>query len=87
MFEQQLAQREWIAGGAFTMADCAAAPALFYAATLAPFAQEHVRLAAYCERLLQRPSVARTLEEARPYFQYYPYREGLPARFAPPVPG
>ena len=71
----------WMAGGAFSMADCAAAPALFYASTLVPFSSEHPRLAAYFERLVQRPSVARVLEEARPYFRFYPFREALPERF------
>jgi glutathione S-transferase len=82
LIEQRLADgRTWIAGDAFTMADCAAAPSLFYAETLVPFPADRTRLAAYYERLLHRPSVARTLEEAKPFFQYYPYREALPDRF------
>lgn len=81
LLEQKLAERAWLAGDAFSMADCAAAPALFFAHTLVPFGAEHVRLAAYFERLLQRPSVARTLQEAKPFLQYYPYREAIPARF------
>jgi glutathione S-transferase len=64
------------------MADCAAAPALFYAETLVPFAGQP-SLRAYYDRLLARPSFARVLEEARPYFRFYPYRERLPARFRP----
>ena len=79
--------RTWIAGEAFTMADCAAAPSLFYAQTLASFGDKHLGLAAYHERLMARPSVARTLEEARPFFQYYPYREALPERFRPDTAG
>ncbi|MES3000519.1 MAG: glutathione S-transferase family protein [Pseudomonadota bacterium] len=79
--EQRLEGRTWACGDAFTMADCAAAPALFYASTLVPFPAANTRLAAYFERLVQRPSVARTLEEAKPFFQYYPFREALPARF------
>jgi glutathione S-transferase len=67
------------------MADCAAAPALFYAETLVPFGPNRPKLAAYYDRLLQRPSVARVLHEAIPFFQYYPYRENLPARFRPQV--
>jgi glutathione S-transferase len=46
-----------------------------------PFAAEYPRLGAYFERLLERPSFARTLVEARPYFTFFPYRERLPARF------
>lgn len=83
MLEGKLADRAWMAGAAFSMADCAAAPSLFYATTIVPFTAEHPRLAAYFARLMQRPSVARTLDEARPYFQFYPYREGLPAHFRP----
>ena len=63
------------------MADCAAAPSLFYAETLVRFPAQCANLRGYYERLVQRPSVARVLEEARPFFQYYPGREGLPERF------
>ncbi len=82
MIEKQLGDHEhpWIAAGGFTMADCAAAPALFYAETLVPF-PERPRLQGYYNRLVTRPSFARVLDEARPYFKFYPYRERLPARF------
>ncbi len=83
LLEQKLEGRAWMAGAQFTMADCTAAPSLFYAITLLPLGPEHSRLAAYFERLLTRPSVARTLEEAKPFFKYYPYREALAARFMP----
>ena len=83
MLEQRLGDRSWAAGGDFSMADCAAAPSLFYALTLVPLGPEHVRLGAYFERLMQRPSVARVLEEARPWFKYYPFHEALPERFQP----
>jgi glutathione S-transferase len=64
------------------MADCAAAPALFYAETLVPFSSEHPNLRGYYyDRLLARPSFARALDEASPYFKFYPYKERLPARF------
>jgi glutathione S-transferase len=79
--EARMATRTWAAGERFTLADCAALPALFYADTLEPFATDHPNLAAYCERLLARPSVARTLDEARPWFRFYPYESGLAARF------
>ncbi|MGO7960263.1 glutathione S-transferase family protein [Rhizobium leguminosarum] len=81
MIEKQLDDKQWISGDGFTMADCAAAPALFYAETLIPFTPEQPNLRAYYDRLLARPSFARALEEARPYFKFYPYKERLPARF------
>jgi glutathione S-transferase len=81
MIEQQLDGKRWIVGDAFTMADCAAAPALFYAETLVSFGDQHVRLKQYYQRLLNRPSFARVLQEAMPYFHYYPYYESLPAQF------
>lgn len=81
MIERQLAGRTWAIGEAFTVADCAAAPALFYAATLVPFETTHPNIAAYFERLVARPSFGRVLAEAQPWFRYYPYREALPARF------
>lgn len=86
MLEQRLAGRTWrtwIGGNEFSMADCAAAPSLFYATTLEPLTQAHPRLAAYFERLVSHPAVARTLEEAKPYLQFYPYREAMPTRFMP----
>lgn len=81
MIERQMAERPWAAGAAFSIADCAAAPALFYAAIVVPFPQSHVHLAAYFERLMQRPSVTRTIDEARPYFQFFPFKDSMPARF------
>lgn len=82
MIERHLADgREWAAGAAFGIADCAAAPALFYAHTITPFAASHPRLGAYFERLVARPSVARVLREARPWLAYYPLRDQVPARF------
>ncbi len=70
-----------MAGNAFGLADCAAAPALFYAHTLVPFPSAGGALARYFERLVARPSVRRTLDEARPYFQFYPFAEAIPERF------
>ena len=63
---------EWAAGGEFSMADCAAAPGLFYANKVEPFDASHPNLAAYLERLRGRPSFARVLEEAEPYFAMFP---------------
>lgn len=83
LVDQRMAGREWAAGDAFSMADCAAAPALFYASTIEPFPAGHRNLAAYFSRLLARPSVARVLEQARPYFRFYPVREALPPAYRP----
>jgi glutathione S-transferase len=81
MIDERMAPREWIAGDAFSMADCAAAPALFYAATLEAFPADTRHLKAYFERLMARPSVRRVLEEAKPYFSMYPFAEAIPRRF------
>ncbi len=83
MIDERMVGREWAAGQAFSMADCAAAPSLFYASTIEPFGDHHPHLAAYFARLLARPSVARVLEEARPWFRFYPVREALPAAYRP----
>lgn len=80
MIDDRMRARDWAAGTGFSMADCAAAPALFYAETLEPLA-DHQALAAYYERLMGRPSFARVLVEARPWFDYYPYREAIAPRF------
>lgn len=72
MVEQDMEDRTWAMGEAFTMADCAAAPALFYADKVVPLAAAHRRAAAYLERLCSRPSYARALAEARPYFALFP---------------
>jgi glutathione S-transferase len=84
MAEAHLADKTWANGDAFSIADCAALPSLFFAETLEPFSTAYPNLSAYFERLLGRPSIMRTLDEARPYFQYYPYREKLAARFYQP---
>lgn len=81
MIEARRSDSPWAVGEHFTMADCAAAPALFYAVVVRPLSPGHVKLAAYYERLLARPSVAQAIEQARPWFQYYPLRERLDARF------
>jgi glutathione S-transferase len=72
MVDEDMGSRTWAMGEAFTMADCAAAPALFYADKAMPFAATHGHAAAYLGRLMQRPSFARVLEEAQPYFQNFP---------------
>jgi glutathione S-transferase len=81
MIDGQLAANIWATGPTFTMADCAAAPALFFATIVEPPPPEYVALSAYFERLLARPSVQRTLADARPYFSMFPYRDAMPHRF------
>ena len=66
----------WAVGDTFSLADCAAAPSLFYADWVQPVG-EHPRLAAYLRRLRERPSVARAVDEARPYRPLFP--GGVPA--------
>lgn len=63
--------REWAAGDAFTIADCGAAPALFYANMVQPFAGRP-RLEAYYGRLRNRPSFARAVDEAREFRFFFP---------------
>ena len=71
MLDADMESRSWAMGDDFTMADCAAAPALFYAAMAVPFG-EHRSVAAYLERLKQRPAIARVIREAEPYFKFVP---------------
>jgi glutathione S-transferase len=70
--EREMESKSWAIGDDLTLADCAAAPALFYANTVVPFAETHKNLAAYLDRLMTRPSFARVLEEAQPYFNLFP---------------
>ncbi len=76
--EDQLAGRQWAAGAAFSLADCAAAPALFYADWTHRIAAHHRVLCEYRARLLTRPSFARAVAEARPYRPLFPL--GAPDR-------
>ena len=72
MVDSDMADKCWIMGESFTMADCAAAPALFYANMVVPFRDTHKKAAAYLDRLMERPSFARVLKEAQPYFAMMP---------------
>ena len=76
--EERLAGRTWAAGEDFTMADCAAAPSLFYADWVHQIGDAFPSVRAYRSRLLERPSFARAVEEARPYRSYFPL--GAPDR-------
>ena len=70
--------REWAAGEGFSLADCAAAPALFYADWAHPIGAAFANVHAYRRRLLARPSFARAVDEARPYRRFFPL--GAPDR-------
>ena len=72
MIEQQMAQGSWAMGSEFGLADCAALPPLFYGNMVEPFGSAHGNVTAYLERLKARPSVARVLNEAEPYFHMLP---------------
>jgi len=81
MIDRRMASRTWAAGKAFSMADCAAAPALFYAGIVEPFPAGHGSLAAYFDRLVERPSFSRVIDEAKPYFPMFPFASAMPERF------
>jgi len=72
MIDKEMTSRTWAMGDAFSLADCAAAPALFYGNMVVPFGGEHKNVSAYFERLKARPSFARVIEEAEPYFKMVP---------------
>lgn len=72
LIERDTARRTWAAGEHFTLADCAAFPALYYANRVQPLGEAHPHASAYLQRLEQRPSVARVLAEAQPYFAMFP---------------
>ncbi len=76
MIDKEVASRiainTWAMGETFGLADCAAAPALFYGSMVVPFGAGHNNVAAYFERLKARPSFARVLREAEPYFNMVP---------------
>jgi glutathione S-transferase len=72
MIEQDMATKSWAMGDAFSMADCAAAPSLFYANLVMPFGDTHKNVARYFGRLMERPSFARAVTEAQPYFHMFP---------------
>ena len=72
MIDKEVAGKSWAMGDAFTIADCAAAPALFYGNMVEPFGAANKNLSAYLDRLQARPSFARVLREAEPYFAMFP---------------
>lgn len=76
--DQNLPDAAWACGGQYTLADCAASPALFYADWVHRIPDEFTRLRAYRARLLARPSFARAVDEARPFRPLFPL--GAPDR-------
>lgn len=76
--DARLQGRDWASGEAFSLADCAAAPSLFYADWVHPIGKRFTNVLVYRERLLSRPSFARVVNEARPYRHLFPL--GAPDR-------
>jgi glutathione S-transferase len=70
--ESRLPSRGWALGPDFSIADCSAAPAIFYADTVSPLGNSYPNLSSYYTRLKNRPSFARVLREAEPYFHLFP---------------
>jgi glutathione S-transferase len=76
--EGQLTPQAWASGRTFSLADCSAAPALFYADWVHPVGERFPEVLAYRGRVLARPSVARVVDEARPFRKLFP--QGAPDR-------
>ena len=76
--EENLGEGPWAVGDTFTLADCAAAPSLFYADWVEDIGPDRPRLAAYRARLLAHPQVSRAVDEARPFRAFFPL--GAPDR-------
>ena len=72
LVDKDMEARTWVMGDVFTMADCAAAPALFYADMIMPYRDTHKNAAAYLARLMERPCFARVVKEAQPYLALMP---------------
>jgi len=76
--DRRMASREWADGDRFSLADCAAGPALFYADWTHQIGEAFPNVRAYRSRLNARPSFARAIDEARPYRSFFPL--GAPNR-------
>jgi glutathione S-transferase len=72
VLEPEAAKGSWFSSGGFGLSDCAAAPALFYADKVQPLGAGRAAVRAYLDRLAARPSFARVLSEAEPYFKLFP---------------
>ena len=75
MIDDDMRDKEWAIGEAFTLADCAAFPALFYANKVEPFVGKYPNVTGYLDRLSGRPSIMRVLAEAGPYFKFFPDKD------------
>jgi glutathione S-transferase len=71
MTDEEMANKTWATGDMFSMADCAAAPALNYCRMIHPFANKYKNVSAYCNRLTERPSFQRAVKEAEPYLKAF----------------
>jgi glutathione S-transferase len=81
LLDKHMSTRQWILGDTMSVADCAALPALFYGQFAHPYAEQFPSLVAYFERIYARPGARRALDEAKPFFQYFPFLHRMPARF------
>ncbi len=81
MVENHMKDRTWAAGDDFSIAECSAAPALFFAGIIVPFKFDQAALRGYFERLVDRPSFRRVLVEAQPYFGNFPFHDRIPEHF------
>jgi glutathione S-transferase len=72
MIDRQMAGGGWAMGDTFGLADCSAFPALFYGNKVEPFGAAHRKVTEYLDRLSARPSIARVVKEAEPYFKLFP---------------
>jgi glutathione S-transferase len=79
--ENEIGSKRWMMGEEFSLADCAAAPALFYANVVEPIGPGHDALLAYLDRLMARPSYARVLGEAAPFVRIFPFEADLRVRY------
>lgn len=70
--DREMSTKRWANGEQFSMADCAAAPPLFFTNLMTPLASEFPHMSQYLERLMKRPSYARVLAEAEPYLSMFP---------------
>lgn len=76
--DTRMATRAWAVGNGFSLADCGAAPFLFYAHWTHPIDDGFAHVHAYLQRLMQRPSFQRAVDEARPYRSYFPVPGNVP---------
>lgn len=81
MIDSRMQGRAFIAGDGFSIADCSATPALFYAGIIHPFGAGQTALKGYFDRLIDREAAQRVLDEARPYFHMFPFRDQIPDHF------